>query len=110
MRSIGHVEQQELIGLGAGNLDALDNDGETALILASRERNMEMVKFLHEAKADLNAYGRYGTALHRAVQNGHTEMLKVMHAVAVCPCAIYEFKRLLGPLMSLTLPAFCCYR
>ena len=79
MRSIGHVEQQELIGLGAGNLDALDNDGETALILASRERNMEMVKFLHEAKADLNAYGRYGTALHRAVKNGHTEMLKVNH-------------------------------
>ena len=66
-----------MIELGAGNLDALDGRGDTALILASGYRNVEMVKLLHEAKADLNACGRYGTALHRAADIGHTEMLKV---------------------------------
>ena len=70
-----------MIELGAGNLDALDGRGDTALILASGYRNVEMVKLLHEAKADLNACGRYdySTAFHCAVQNGDTEMLKVMH-------------------------------
>ena len=66
-----------LIELGAGNLDALNGDGDTALVLASVKGNIEMVKLLHEAKADLNTCGHYGTALHRAVQNGRTEMLKV---------------------------------
>ena len=32
----------------------------------------------YEAKADLNVCGRYGTALHRAVKNGCTEVLKVI--------------------------------
>ena len=68
-----------MIGLGVGNLDAMDEDGETAVILASVKHNIEMVKLLHEAKADLNACGRYGTALHCAVDHDHTEILKVMH-------------------------------
>ena len=68
-----------MIELGAVNLDALDKDGETALILASANGNIEMVTLLHEANADLNACGRYGTALHCAVDYDHTEMLKVMH-------------------------------
>ena len=57
----------------------MDEDGETAVILASVKHNIEMVKLLHEAKADLNACGRYGTALHCAVDHDHTEILKVMH-------------------------------
>ena len=74
---IVNVAQQELIGIGAGNLEALDAAGNTALISASRRGKIEMVKLLHDAKSDLNACGRYGTALHGAVRNGHTEMVKV---------------------------------
>ena len=73
-----HIDWQELIELGT-ELDTVDGFGDTALIAASKEGNIEMVKLLHEAKADLNACDHYGTALHRAVHNGHTEMLKVMH-------------------------------
>ena len=58
-------------------MDAMDEDGDTALAVASGDGNIGMVKLLHEAKADLNVCGRYGTALHRAVKNGHTEVLKV---------------------------------
>ena len=66
-----------MIALGANNADAVDTFGNTALIRASEMGNIEMVTLLHEAKADLNVCGRYGTALHSAVKNGHTEMLKV---------------------------------
>ena len=58
-------------------MDAVDIFGNTALIRASEMGNIEMVTLLHEAKADLNFCGRYGTALHGAVKNGHTEVLKV---------------------------------
>ena len=58
-------------------LDSVDEDGCTALMKASTEGKIEMVKLLHGAKADLNVCDRYGTALHRAVINGHTEVLKV---------------------------------
>ena len=67
---------QELIDLGT-ELDTVNEDGDTALMVASAKGNVEMVKLLHEAKADLNVCGRYGTALHRAVWNSHTEVLKV---------------------------------
>ena len=59
------------------NLDAMDEDGDTALAVASGDGNIGMVKLLHEAKADLNVRGWLGTALHGAVAKGHTQMLKV---------------------------------
>ena len=58
-------------------LDAVAEDGCTALMDASTEGKIEMVKLLHEAKADLNVCGRYGTALHGAVTTGRKQMLKV---------------------------------
>ena len=74
--SIGNGGRQDLIEMGT-DLDAVDEDGTTALMVASAKGNVEMVKLLHEAKADLNVDDRYGTALHRAVINGHTEVLEV---------------------------------
>ena len=73
---IGNACRQELIEAGT-DLDVVNENSDTALILASAKGNIGMVKLLHEAKADLNVCGRNGTALHRAVKNGHTEVLKV---------------------------------
>ena len=74
--SIGNGGRQDLIEMGT-DLDAVDEDGDTALMVASAKGNVEMVKLLHEAKTDLSVCGRYGTALHHAVINDHTEVLKV---------------------------------
>ena len=77
-----------MIDLGT-ELDTVNEDGDTALMVASAKGNVEMVKLLHEAKADLSVRGRYGTALHRAVWNSHTEVLKVTlneHIISVFGC------------------------
>ena len=58
-------------------MDAVDEDGDTALMLASRWGKTDSVKYLHEIKADVNICGASGTAMHRAARNGHTEVLRV---------------------------------
>ena len=73
---IGNACRQELIEAGT-NLDAVDWEGNTVLVIASFEGNIGMVKLLHEAKADLNVCSRYGTALHLAMMFDFTEVLKV---------------------------------
>ena len=71
------------------DLDVVNNNGDTALILASVKGDIEMVKLLHEAKVDLNVCGWLGTVLHRAVGNEHTEVLKVTlnERIMICVCA-----------------------
>ena len=87
-RCIGHAGRQELIELGT-DLDVVNENSDTALILASAKGDIEMVKLLHEAKADLNVCGWRGTALHRAVGNGCTEVLKVTlnERIMICFCS-----------------------
>ena len=63
--------------MGAVNVDAVDEDGDTALMLASRWGKTDTVQYLHEIKADVNIRGKFGTAMHRAARGGHTETLKV---------------------------------
>ena len=64
--------------MGAANVDAVDEDGYTALMLASEKGRLDSVKYLHEIKADLHiCSGKFGTAMHRAAFGGHTEILKV---------------------------------
>ena len=63
--------------LGAENLDAVCEDGETAVMAASYNGDIESVKVLHAIKADLNVRTQAGTAIHRAVDCGNPEMLKV---------------------------------
>ena len=63
--------------MGAANVDAVDEDGETALMLASLGGHLDSVQYLYERKADVNVCGKFGTAMHRAASGGHTEILKV---------------------------------
>ena len=70
--------QQTLHDLGAGNVDAVDENGSTALMVASEKGHLDSVKCLHEIKADISfCSGKVGTAMHRAALGGHTEILKV---------------------------------
>ena len=64
--------------LGAGNVDGVNKNGKTAMMLASEKGHLDSVKYLHEIKADLRiCSGKFGTAMHRAAYNGHTDILKV---------------------------------
>ena len=59
-------------------MDAVDEDGFTALMIASQEGHLDSVKYLLEIKADINiCSSKFGTAMHRAACNGHPEILKV---------------------------------
>ena len=64
--------------MGAANVDAVDEDGDTALMLAIENGHVDSVQYLYKIKADLSiCSGKFGTAMHRAASGGHTEILKV---------------------------------
>ena len=79
-----YVVQQILHELGATDLDAVDEDGQTVLIAASQNGDIDSVKVLHEIKADLNLCGEGGTAMHHAAFGDQTEVLKVPQLPRVC--------------------------
>ena len=64
--------------MGAVNVDAVDEYGDTALMLASVGGHLDSVQYLYERKADVNICGKFGTAMHHAAFGGQTEILKVM--------------------------------
>lgn len=67
-------------GLIAGNpqiIRAQDGQGMTPLVLAARSNQIELVKLLIDAGADVNAKGRH-TALTRAAQGGHLEVVRLL--------------------------------
>ena len=72
------IVHQVLHELGATNVDAVDSDCDTACMAASYKGDAGSLKVLHEIRADLDVCGSFGTALHRAVDAGHCEMIKVM--------------------------------
>ena len=63
--------------MGAANVDAVDENGDTALMVACMEGHVDSMKYLCVIKADLSVRGKFGTALNRAASGGHTEILKV---------------------------------
>ena len=64
--------------MGAVNVDAVDEDGDTALMLASYMGRLDSVQYLYAIKADLSICSPYeGTAMHHAARRGHTQILKV---------------------------------
>ena len=63
--------------LGAANVDAVDENGYTALMLAIENDHVDSVQYLYEIKADVSICGKFGTTMHRAAWGGHTEILKV---------------------------------
>ena len=64
--------------MGTGNVDAVNENGDTALMRASLYGHLDSVKYLCEIKADVNICGKSGTAMHRAASGGHFEILKVI--------------------------------
>ena len=72
------IVHQTLHELGATNVDSVDQDNDTPCMLACYNGDVESLKVLHAIKADLDFCGSFGTALHRAVDAGHCEMIKVM--------------------------------
>ena len=73
-----NVVQQFLHELGAKNVNAVNPDGDTALMVASYMGDIECVDVLHELKANLNVCTKAGTAIYRAALAGKTRMLKVI--------------------------------
>ena len=72
------AEMVKLVHKLGAHLDAVDENGRTALIIASCKGYIDVLQVLHEAKADLNVRDKKGrTAVFAAVKNGHTDMLKV---------------------------------
>jgi ankyrin repeat protein len=67
-----------LIKAGA-DVNAKDEGGVTALMLASSDGHKEMVKMLIKAGADVNAKDKNGkTALMRASERGRKEIVKML--------------------------------
>ena len=62
------------------DVNAKDKDRNTALICASKNNNLEIVKYLVDVGADLNAEGGHynKTALMYASENGRLEMVKYL--------------------------------
>ncbi|MDX1960130.1 MAG: ankyrin repeat domain-containing protein [Leptospiraceae bacterium] len=62
------------------NLEITDSNELTALMLASRDNNLELVQLLSEAGANLNAKNKENgrTPLMLAASHGHTEIIKYL--------------------------------
>ena len=72
-------EVKRLIEEGA-NVNAVDEDGMTALYWASRWGYSEIVKMLIEKGADVNVVDEYfrETALHKASHYGYSKIVKML--------------------------------
>ncbi|KAL8925462.1 MAG: hypothetical protein Q9172_002224 [Xanthocarpia lactea] len=76
----GHSDiLQKLLESNASDLDATDENGDTALILGSEFGYAEVVRVLLEKGADANAQGgQYGNVLHVASEHGHSQVVQVL--------------------------------
>jgi len=80
----GHSKVAKYLINAAANLENEDDEGRTAMVIASRHRNPKMVKMLIEARADLNKADRAGhTALSLAGSKCSLNLIKMLvHAKA----------------------------
>lgn len=73
------VKVQNLIEQHNGNVNAIDDDGSTVLMYASRHGHLGVVKYLIEKHADVNMKDGYSkTALIYAVLGKHLEVVKYL--------------------------------
>ena len=69
---------EALLGAGA-SIDARNGVGETALLVAARAGNNEVVRLFLERHADVNAAdNRQHTALYYAGERGSTEIIEML--------------------------------
>ena len=63
------------------NVNAKEENGDTATMWASREGHKEVVQLLLKAKADVNAKNEYGmTAIKWASNNGYMEIVQLLES------------------------------
>ena len=75
----GDLETVENLISKGTNVNAFDNDGETALIVASRNGHTEIAELLITKGANVNAVSENGkTALMYASSEGHTETVIIL--------------------------------
>lgn len=78
---------KRLVGDGV-SVDAIANDGWTALTIAAREGHLDIVEYLLDKKAKINKpEGGGNTALFWAAYNGHTGVVKLLIARGADPMA-----------------------
>ncbi|KAF9115356.1 Glycerophosphocholine phosphodiesterase [Mortierella sp. AM989] len=94
---LGHVEAARLLIKFGADLNAQDEDGESCLIIASKNGHIECVKLLivgtgNGKGANLELRERYygWTALHLAAIENHPEVLKVLLEAGANP-NVYDF-------------------
>ena len=74
-----HVEVVKLLLNAEADINAQDNDGATALMLAASAGHIDIVKLLLEAKADVKPKNKRGsTALQVALQKGHNNIVGLL--------------------------------
>ena len=75
-------------------INAKNNDGETALMWASYNGHLEVVKLLVTLGADVNAKDKNGnTALMWAIYNGHSEVVAYLKSLNKDTFLMYEGKK-----------------
>lgn len=77
---VGRIPIIEMLLKGGADVDMETADGETALIVASGKGNLAVVRVLLAAEADPNmCMATTGqTALHKAIKNGHPEVVELL--------------------------------
>ena len=92
---------RETLKLGA-DVNAKNQQGNTALILATCYGHTEVVKFLIAAKADVNITNEYGdTALIGAGWNDYIEIAKMLKKAGAIDCNDPRDEKLNEPRLSM---------
>lgn len=71
----GNIPLMELFLSRGANINAINNKGEQALLMAAWNGKLNAVKWLVEHGAELDRPGKHWSALHYAAFNGHREVL-----------------------------------
>jgi len=88
-------------------LDAIDEDGETALTLASWADSAECVRLLIEAGADRDHFTSWGnSALHHSIGKRHTEVVRALLQPQITLMELIPQSTLLNAEIALTISKF----